>query len=61
MVKAFRKSGTLFYIPGIENAEILENGEPINDAEGVEYIGFSNGSYQFKVQSGRYSFSILQN
>lgn len=50
-------TSALVYIPVNENETILENGKLLNDVEGIEYLGYSNGAHQLKVHSGNYSFS----
>ena len=45
-------------VPGDQNAECTENDVSIKKVEGVEYLGYSKGAHQLKVQSGDYSFSI---
>ncbi|MDB4583596.1 glycoside hydrolase family 78 protein [Draconibacterium sp.] len=44
------------FVPGNKDAECYENGVSVKNIEGVEYIGYSNGVHQLKVQSGSYSF-----
>lgn len=45
-------------IPDSKNAGLLEGGNPIENAEGVEYIGYSNGVHLLNVHSGNYLFTI---
>jgi alpha-L-rhamnosidase len=53
----FNTSATIF-IPGVEPSIINESGNSLKDAEGVEYIGYSAGTHQVKVFSGKYIFII---
>ena len=46
------------FIPARKEDKLLENGFELKDAEGVEYIGFSDGWHELKVNSGKYSFII---
>jgi alpha-L-rhamnosidase len=53
----FNTAATVF-IPEIESAKINESGNPLKDVEGIEYIGYSEGTHQVKVYSGKYKFTI---
>ena len=49
------------HIPAKKNVEIFENGIPLKNTEGIEYINYSKGAHQIKVPSGKYVFTINQN
>jgi len=49
------------HIPANKNVEIFENGIPLKNADGIEYINYSNGVHQIKVPSGNYVFTMNQN
>jgi alpha-L-rhamnosidase len=53
----FNTSANVF-VPANERVEVRENGKLAKDAEGVEYIGYSEGANHYKVQSGKYSFTL---
>ncbi len=42
------------FVPAEKSAEITENGIPVRNAQGIEYIGFSDGYHQLEVNSGSY-------
>ena len=44
------------FVPANENAELFEGDKPVKEAEGVEYIGYSEGMHSLKVSSGKYKF-----
>ena len=51
----FNTSAKVF-IPTNENVELFEGSTPVKEAEGVEYIGYSEGMHGLKVSSGKYKF-----
>ncbi len=46
------------FIPGNEQDILKEGGKTLKNAEGVEYVGFSNGMHQLKTNSGKYNFIL---
>lgn len=53
----FNTSANVF-IPGDENGVLREGEKALENVEGVEYIGFVNGMYHLKVNSGKYHFTL---
>jgi alpha-L-rhamnosidase len=51
-------TSAMVFVPGTENAEILEGNQSVKQFEGAEYIGFSEGYHQLKVNSGNYKFEL---
>jgi alpha-L-rhamnosidase len=51
-------TSAFLFIPVDENKTIFESRNLLNDNEGIEYLGYSNGAHQLKVQSGNYMFSV---
>jgi alpha-L-rhamnosidase len=49
------------HIPASKNVEIFENGIPLKNADGIEFVKYSNGVHQIKVPSGNYVFTMNQN
>jgi alpha-L-rhamnosidase len=54
-------TSALVYVPGNQTAELFESGVAAKDADGVEYLGYVNGSHQLKVHSGKYKFNLETN
>lgn len=52
----FNTSATVF-IPGKENGELFEGKVHAKEAEGVEYLDFTDGMHRLRVFSGKYKFS----
>jgi alpha-L-rhamnosidase len=52
----FNTSATVF-IPGKENEELFESNVHAKEAEGVEYLDFTDGMHRLRVFSGKYKFS----
>ena len=53
----FNTSATI-ELPGPSDAQILEGSETLDKTDGVDYLGYSDGKHQVKVQSGKYLFTI---
>jgi alpha-L-rhamnosidase len=53
----FNTSARVF-VPGAEKAEIVEGVNPLKNTDGIEYIGYSAGWHELKVNSGKYNFII---
>ena len=51
----------MLHIPVDKNAELQENEITGKEVEGLEYVGYNNGAHQYKVFSGKYSFSLSLN
>jgi alpha-L-rhamnosidase len=45
------------YVPAIDLSNIKENGQPVANAQGINYLRQENGFAVFTVESGSYSFS----
>ena len=45
-------------LPVADNAKILESGQPVEEAEGVVYLGISDGVAEFTLGSGKYHFTL---
>ena len=48
------------FIPGQKEDKILEDGNELQKVEGVDYIGYSEGKHQLKVNSGNYRFELVE-
>lgn len=53
----FNTSARVF-VPGAEKSEIMEGGNPLVKTDGIEYIGYSQGWHELKVNSGKYCFIV---
>jgi len=54
-------TSALVYIPGDEGAEVNEGRIHVQQASGIEALGYIEGAHLFKVHSGSYSFTINKN
>jgi len=54
-------TSAMVYVPAAENAELHEGEIPVENIEGVEYIGYVDDAHLLRVYSGNYSFTAKQN
>ena len=47
------------YIPAEDAANITESGNPVNEVEGVQFLGMENNKAMFSVGSGTYTFESV--
>jgi alpha-L-rhamnosidase len=48
------------FIPGKKEDKILEDGNELKDAKGVEYVEYKEGRHFLKVNSGKYKFELVE-
>jgi len=48
----------LLHLPGSPRATVLESGTAPSDAEGVTPLGHNGRSFEFRLGSGTYSFTV---
>ena len=44
------------YLPAASDKDVLENGQAVTDARGIEFVNFENGKAFYQLQSGKYIF-----
>ena len=47
------------YIPAADSENITESGDPINEVEGVKFLGMENDAALYSVPSGTYTFQSM--
>ncbi|UCD27394.1 MAG: glycoside hydrolase family 78 protein, partial [Planctomycetota bacterium] len=46
------------YLPGADKNKVVEDGDPIEEAEGVKFVGVEGGYLVFTAESGEYEFEV---
>ncbi|MDR9365601.1 MAG: family 78 glycoside hydrolase catalytic domain [Balneolaceae bacterium] len=46
------------HLPALSEEDVMENGTPASESEGVDFIGFENGEAFYKLISGSYEFTV---